>query len=148
MLVHSFAALVIFCLPLVALDPLRHGGGHTDIGPDALHEAWTIYTLKDHYTGEDFLKWNFFTAADPTHGTVNYLSLAEAQTMNLAWRLSPLSMHLSLSASAPATHPPCYGPDSNKSLPALQQALGPGRTAHRQSLYHTSELLPPRQDAG
>ncbi|KAJ7805985.1 glycoside hydrolase family 16 protein [Mycena olivaceomarginata] len=83
--VHSFAALVIFCLPLVALDPLRPGGGHTDINPDALHEARTIYTLKDHYTGEDFLKWNFFTAADPTHGTVNYLSLAEAQTMNLAY---------------------------------------------------------------
>ncbi|KAJ7889338.1 glycoside hydrolase family 16 protein [Mycena olivaceomarginata] len=74
------------------LDPLRPGGGHTDISPDALHEARTIYTLKDHYTGEDFLKWNFFTAADPTHGTVNYLSLAEAHTMNLAYGTTILAV--------------------------------------------------------
>lgn len=30
-----------------------------------------------------FLGWDYFTYADPTHGNVNYISLAAAQAENL-----------------------------------------------------------------
>ncbi|KAF7370506.1 GH16 domain-containing protein [Mycena sanguinolenta] len=82
----SFSALAILALPLVAFaaphpDFRRHPSAHQN----ASLEARTTYTLKDHYTGEDFLKWDFFTGPDPTHGTVNYLSASEAQSKKLAY---------------------------------------------------------------
>ncbi|KAF9006098.1 glycoside hydrolase family 16 protein [Cyathus striatus] len=44
------------------------------------------YQLQDYYRGESFLNdWEFFNAADPTHGNVNYLSKSDAQAKNLAY---------------------------------------------------------------
>ncbi|KAJ7255488.1 glycoside hydrolase family 16 protein [Mycena haematopus] len=82
----AFFALVVFALPLVAFAaPHSDIRRHPNIHQNASLEARTTYTLKDHYTGQDFLKWNFFTGADPTHGTVNFLSQSEAQSKKLAY---------------------------------------------------------------
>jgi len=35
------------------------------------------------WSGNDFQSWDFFTHADPTHGNVDYVSLADAQADNL-----------------------------------------------------------------
>ncbi|KAJ6619871.1 glycoside hydrolase family 16 protein [Mycena sp. CBHHK59/15] len=79
----SFSALVLLALPLVAL-----AAPHSE----ALHHhhrrnvtARTTYTLKDHYTGKDFLNWNFFAQDDPTHGNVNYLTKSAAVAKGLAY---------------------------------------------------------------
>jgi len=38
------------------------------------------YVLETNYQGNSFFNgWNFFTAGDPTHGTVDYVSQSEAQ---------------------------------------------------------------------
>ena len=43
-----------------------------------------IFYLKDQWRGNDFFQgWNWETADDPTHGRVNYVSLADAQSKNL-----------------------------------------------------------------
>jgi len=40
------------------------------------------YALKKNYSGNGFFDdWNFFTAGDPTHGTVNYVNQTYAQKM-------------------------------------------------------------------
>ncbi|KAJ7595527.1 glycoside hydrolase family 16 protein [Mycena floridula] len=45
-----------------------------------------VYQLEDEYKGEDFFtKWNFWSAPDPTHGSVNYLSLDAAKEKGLAF---------------------------------------------------------------
>ncbi|XP_006461842.1 hypothetical protein AGABI2DRAFT_178839 [Agaricus bisporus var. bisporus H97] len=44
------------------------------------------YKLDVRYTGQDFFnEWDFFTAADPTHGKVNYLSKEDAKSKKLAY---------------------------------------------------------------
>ncbi|KAJ7581338.1 glycoside hydrolase family 16 protein [Mycena floridula] len=44
-----------------------------------------FYELIDMYQGKSFLDdWHFFTSADPTHGSVNYLSRQEAVDKGLA----------------------------------------------------------------
>ncbi|GLB41673.1 putative glycosyl hydrolases family 16 [Lyophyllum shimeji] len=44
------------------------------------------FTLTDMYTGTGFLNgWDFFTGADPTQGSVRYLSKAEATAKGLAF---------------------------------------------------------------
>ncbi|KAF7309883.1 GH16 domain-containing protein [Mycena indigotica] len=73
----ALSNLILLALPFVALGaPPRR---HEHIQPRA------TYKLKDHYTGKDFLEWDFFSAPDPTHGTVNYLSKSEAQAKGLAY---------------------------------------------------------------
>ena len=43
-----------------------------------------IFYLKDQWRGKDFFQgWNWETIDDPTHGRVNYVGLAEAQSKNL-----------------------------------------------------------------
>ena len=43
-----------------------------------------LFYLKDQWSGGDFFQgWNWETGDDPTHGRVNYVSLAEAQGKNL-----------------------------------------------------------------
>ncbi|KAF8216627.1 glycoside hydrolase family 16 protein [Mycena galopus ATCC 62051] len=80
----SLSTLVIIALPLVAF-----AAPHSDFRRHTQHnaslEARTTYTLKDHYTGNDFLEWNFFTGPDPTHGNVNYLTQSAAKKANLAF---------------------------------------------------------------
>ncbi|KAJ7504283.1 glycoside hydrolase family 16 protein, partial [Mycena galericulata] len=80
----AFPTLVFLALPLLALaaphsELNRHAHRHEVL------EARTTYTLKDHYTGNDFLDWDFFSASDPTHGNVNYLTKAEATAKGLAY---------------------------------------------------------------
>jgi hypothetical protein len=42
------------------------------------------YTLKDEYSGDSFAdKFNFFTEADPTHGTVKYVDRQTAEQTGL-----------------------------------------------------------------
>jgi len=42
------------------------------------------YKLQTNYSGNTFFNgWNFFTADDPTHGYVNYLSQAQAQSAGI-----------------------------------------------------------------
>jgi len=82
----AFPTLILLALPLVALavphsEVNRHSNAHRR---EAL-EARTTYTLKDHYSGKDFLNWNFFSAGDPTHGNVNYLTKADATAKGLAY---------------------------------------------------------------
>ncbi|KAG6888851.1 hypothetical protein C0992_007347, partial [Termitomyces sp. T32_za158] len=44
------------------------------------------YTLTDMYHGADFFnEWDFFTGADPTHGSVNYQSKEDAMKKGLAY---------------------------------------------------------------
>ncbi|KAJ7623142.1 glycoside hydrolase family 16 protein [Roridomyces roridus] len=72
----SFSALALFALPLLAAAaPLNH----------TLSARTTTYKLQDHYTGNDFLEWDFFSAPDPTHGNVNYLTKSEATSKGLAY---------------------------------------------------------------
>ncbi|KAJ7066493.1 glycoside hydrolase family 16 protein [Mycena amicta] len=73
----AFSALVLLALPLVAFGAPHRRHEHV--------QSRATYSLKDHYTGEDFLNWNFFSEADPTHGTVNYLTKAEATSKGLAY---------------------------------------------------------------
>ncbi|KAJ7759190.1 glycoside hydrolase family 16 protein [Mycena metata] len=69
----SFSSLVLLAiLPLVA-----RAAPHST--------TRTTYTLKDHYTGKDFLDWDFFSASDPTHGNVNFLTKSEATSKGLAY---------------------------------------------------------------
>jgi len=59
--------------------------------------ADTFY-LKDQWSCADFFRgWNWETDDDPTHGRVNYVSLADAQSKNLTsgTYISPLSTHRS-----------------------------------------------------
>ncbi|KAJ7170472.1 glycoside hydrolase family 16 protein [Mycena crocata] len=86
----TFSALVILALPLVALaaphaDP--HRERHTNASSHRREslEARATYKLKDHFTGKDFLNWNFFSADDPTHGNVNFLSKSDATAKRLAY---------------------------------------------------------------
>ncbi|KAJ7161598.1 glycoside hydrolase family 16 protein [Mycena filopes] len=79
----AFSCLVLLALlPLVARAPdqpdIRR---HQNVSV----EPRTTYTLKDHYTGTDFLDWDFFTTNDPTHGKVNYLTKFEAVSKGLAY---------------------------------------------------------------
>ncbi|KAF7308421.1 GH16 domain-containing protein [Mycena chlorophos] len=48
-------------------------------------QSRATYTLTDHYRGNDFLDWDFFSGPDPTHGTVNYLTKSEAVSKGLAY---------------------------------------------------------------
>jgi hypothetical protein len=49
-----------------------------------------IFYLADQWSGDDFFQgWNWETADDPTHGRVNYVSLADARTKNLTSGTSP-----------------------------------------------------------
>ncbi|KAJ7281422.1 glycoside hydrolase family 16 protein [Mycena rebaudengoi] len=43
------------------------------------------YKLQDHYTGEDFLTWDFWSYGDPTHGLVNYLTKEDAVRKGLMY---------------------------------------------------------------
>jgi len=72
----ALSALVLFAWSLVAL-----GAPHTRHNARQARRlsARTTYTLKDHYTGDDFLNWDFFSGSDPTHGKVNFLTKDEAQ---------------------------------------------------------------------
>ncbi|KAJ7180766.1 glycoside hydrolase family 16 protein, partial [Mycena filopes] len=80
----AFSSLLLLALlPLVA----RSAPHHPDIRrhQNVSLETRTTYTLKDHYTGKDFLDWDFFSASDPTHGKVNYLTKSEAASKGLAY---------------------------------------------------------------
>ncbi|KAJ7782005.1 glycoside hydrolase family 16 protein [Mycena maculata] len=79
----AFSALVLLALPLVAL-AAPHSQTHRHARRESL-DARTTYTLKDHYTGNDFLDWNFFSASDPTNGNVNYLTKSQATSKGLAY---------------------------------------------------------------
>ncbi|CAK5267737.1 unnamed protein product [Mycena citricolor] len=79
----SFSLLATLSLPLLALaapHDIRSVNAHRrDLGKRS------TFKLVDHFNGTDFLKWDFFSAADPTHGAVNYLTAQEAQAKNLAF---------------------------------------------------------------
>ncbi|KAJ7043721.1 glycoside hydrolase family 16 protein [Mycena alexandri] len=79
----SFSSLVLLALlPLVArAAPYSTVRRHQNVSL----ETRTTYTLKDHYTGKDFLDWDFFSASDPTHGNVNFLTKSEATSKGLAY---------------------------------------------------------------
>ncbi|KAK7025209.1 GH16 domain-containing protein [Favolaschia claudopus] len=85
------SSLFILALPLVALaaphsDILRRHPNNATIHNASLETRATTYKLKDHYTGKDFLRdWDFFSAGDPTHGAVNYLTKDEATKKGLAY---------------------------------------------------------------
>lgn len=96
----ALSALVFLALPLVGLAaPHDHFARRHH---NASLEARAAYTLKDHYTGNDFLcapahlcafvslilrdrNWDFFSGGDPTHGAVNYLTKSEAAAKGLAY---------------------------------------------------------------
>ncbi|KAJ7334248.1 glycoside hydrolase family 16 protein [Mycena albidolilacea] len=79
----ALSALVFLALPLVGLAaPHDHFARRHH---NASLEARAAYTLKDHYTGNDFLNWDFFSGGDPTHGAVNYLTKSEATAKGLAY---------------------------------------------------------------
>ncbi|KAF7321334.1 GH16 domain-containing protein [Mycena kentingensis (nom. inval.)] len=46
--------------------------------------AYPSYSVADSFTGSQFLDWNFYANADPTHGRVEYVDKATAQSENLA----------------------------------------------------------------
>ncbi|KAJ7130649.1 glycoside hydrolase family 16 protein [Mycena epipterygia] len=79
----AFSTLALLALPLAALavphSEIRRHSNITHL------QSRTTYTLKDHFTGNDFLNWDFFSASDPTHGNVNYLSKADATAKGLAY---------------------------------------------------------------
>ncbi|KAF9006097.1 concanavalin A-like lectin/glucanase domain-containing protein [Cyathus striatus] len=53
---------------------------------DSSAKSGKSYTLNHQYRGADFLnQWDFFTAPDPTHGLVNYVSKEDAQSKGLAY---------------------------------------------------------------
>ncbi|KAF8817403.1 glycoside hydrolase family 16 protein [Phlegmacium glaucopus] len=57
---------------------------HTKRVP-AQNNSGTTYTLHDLYEGQSFLNdWEFFSYADPTHGTVNYQTKEDAIQKKLA----------------------------------------------------------------
>ncbi|KAJ7642772.1 glycoside hydrolase family 16 protein [Mycena polygramma] len=83
----ALSTLALLALPLVAYaaphsPEIRR---HSTVLRNASLEARTTYTLKDHFTGKDFLDWNFYSAADPTNGNVNYLTKSEAASKKLAY---------------------------------------------------------------
>jgi len=48
--------------------------------------ARASFYLQNEWIGEEFYQgWNWETEDDPTHGRVNYVSQAEAQTKNLTY---------------------------------------------------------------
>lgn len=53
----------------------------------ALADCSPHFYLEDEWIGEDFLAggWNFETEDDPTHGRVNYVSQADAESKNLTY---------------------------------------------------------------
>jgi len=73
----ALSALLLLALPFLTL-------GHPAASRPQL-QSRASFTLKDHYTGKDFLDWNFFSDADPTHGNVNYLTRSEAVSKGLAF---------------------------------------------------------------
>ncbi|KAJ6581636.1 glycoside hydrolase family 16 protein [Mycena capillaripes] len=82
----ALSTLALLALPLVVLAaPHSDVRRHSTIHQNASLEARTTYTLKDHYTGKDFLNWDFYSAGDPTHGNVNYLTKSEATSKGLAY---------------------------------------------------------------
>lgn len=86
-MIHALAAAVL-ALPLTA-SALHHdssfrrrhaGVAHT---PTYMRRA-ANYTIEDHYQGEDFLNWTFFSDSDPTAGLVTYLDANAAIGSGLA----------------------------------------------------------------
>ncbi|KAH9930333.1 concanavalin A-like lectin/glucanase domain-containing protein [Fomitopsis serialis] len=71
-MIHALAAAVL-ALPLTAV-------AHT---PTYMRRA-ANYTIEDHYQGEDFLNWTFFSDSDPTAGLVTYLDANAAIGSGLA----------------------------------------------------------------
>lgn len=60
-----------------------------------------FYFLKDKWVGADFYQgWKWETENDPTHGRVNYVGLADAQSKNLT--CGPFIIFLLCSPSHPS----------------------------------------------
>ncbi|KAF7308921.1 GH16 domain-containing protein [Mycena kentingensis (nom. inval.)] len=75
---QPISALILLAFPLAALC-------HPSARRDEVFQSRATFTLKDHYQGKDFLDWDFFSNADPTHGNVNYLTKSEAIAKGLAY---------------------------------------------------------------
>jgi hypothetical protein len=61
----------------------------------AVSSGFTVYTRELSIVGSDFFEqFNWETENDPTHGRVNYLSLADAKAKNLTYGSSPLWLAL------------------------------------------------------
>lgn len=77
-------ALVVYTLAIIIL-AVETAGKHsrrTIAQPIRARNAWI---LEDTFNPSDFLNWDFFSGEpDPTHGQVNYLSQADAQSKGLA----------------------------------------------------------------
>ncbi|KAF7334141.1 GH16 domain-containing protein [Mycena venus] len=78
---HTLCSLVLLLHPFTTLADtpfkVRHYGRS--------YTATQTYALKDYFTGDDLLTWDFFSASDPTHGDVNYLTKADAIAKGLAY---------------------------------------------------------------
>ncbi|KZT07290.1 glycoside hydrolase family 16 protein [Laetiporus sulphureus 93-53] len=92
-MMHSAFAALILALPLTSL--ARHEDGalrrrHHNVARSSSNNGPTYmrrdsnYTLQNKFVGEDFLDWNFYDAADPTSGLVDYLDEADAVAAGLA----------------------------------------------------------------
>ncbi|VDC01966.1 unnamed protein product [Peniophora sp. CBMAI 1063] len=64
----------------------------------------SAYNLEQSYTGSDFwTKWDFFTNADPTGGTVTYVDASTAQSSGLAYVTSNNSAVMAVDTTAVVT---------------------------------------------
>ncbi|KAI5830114.1 glycoside hydrolase family 16 protein [Schizophyllum commune Tattone D] len=78
-------SLALVLNSVAARDGFEYRAKHRAHGNSTLQTRKT-WTLADKYQGQDFLdKWDFFSQADPTHGSVNYQDKSSAQSKNLAY---------------------------------------------------------------
>jgi len=89
---HRLTTSLFLALPLTALAGLPHQGSlrrrHYNHLQDVayLNRRDVTYEQVDEYNATNFIdKFDFFTASDPTHGLVDFVSQSEAQSAGLAY---------------------------------------------------------------
>ncbi|KAF8553594.1 glycoside hydrolase family 16 protein [Imleria badia] len=83
---HALLLSLLATLPLGTLVGAHRTSSRSRHRNVARQNANKTYVLEDLYQAEDFFtKWSFFTGTDPTNGNVNYLSMQDATSQNLAY---------------------------------------------------------------
>jgi hypothetical protein len=114
----AFSALVLLSLPLVALAAPHDFRRHSSPQQNASLEARTTYTLKDHYTGNDFLYCIItplsFYFSDFTAGTGTFspqaTPLTGTSTISPSLRRPPRVLPM-FSQTAPPSSPSTVNPN-------------------------------------